>query len=191
VPWSLHVDEVSDDLGQTTGHLALSFGCLGCLGNLDTSLSVDAVSLILSHWCATLDQVVTDTTGATATTGRLVGQLVVDDVDCLVFGAGHVDTALDEGADACVLEHVVDPCVASDVPLLGVTRTTAQCMLTDDMADLVTQQEHKLVNRQLLDEGLVVVNLAALIDSSSGDGVVLDELALHEDGCEERMLGND
>jgi hypothetical protein len=64
-------------------------------------------------------------------------------------------------------------------------------VLTDDMADLVAQQEHKLVNRKLLDEFFVVVNLTALVNSGSRDGVVLDELTLHKDGCEERMLCND
>ena len=62
--------------------------------------------------------------------------------------------------------------------------------LTDDMADLMAQQEHKLINLKTLDELLVVINLPTLIDSSSGDSVVLDELALHEDRCKERLLGD-
>ena len=186
VPWCVAVDEVSNDLGQTTGHLALSLGCLGCLGNLHTSLSVDTISLLLSHGRAAINQVITSTTGATA--ARIVGQLVVNLVNSLVLRTGHVDTTLDHGADACVLEHVVNPCVASDVPLLAVASTDTGSMLTDDMADLMAQQEYKLVNRQLLNELLVVVNLAALVNSRSRNGVVRDKLALHQDGSEEGML---
>ena len=183
MPWGLDVDEVSDELLELGRHLALCLGSLGGLGNLDAGLGVYLVELLGCQWLALVEKVVTDT--ARAVTVRVVGQLVVDGVNGLVLGAGHIDATLDELANLGSTEHVVNPCVTGDVPLLVVAVTKAGSMLTDDMADLMAQQEDKLADSFVGDEVGVVVNLPTLVDSSCLDIGAWNHLALHEDGGEE------
>jgi hypothetical protein len=64
-------------------------------------------------------------------------------------------------------------------------------MLTHDVANLVSQYEHDLIDAECLEPLGVDVYLTALIDSCCLDALVFDELALHEHGSKEGMLCHD
>ena len=64
-------------------------------------------------------------------------------------------------------------------------------MVKDFVAYLMAQQEHQLIDREVLGPAWVDLDLATAVDACSGHAVVKDQGALEKDDCPEGMLQND